>query len=213
MTDSAPAILVEVFADLGCPFTHLGLRRFVERREALGRPDVGLVVRSWPLEWVNGTPLDAAFIAEEVVDIRDAVAPDLFAGFAVDAFPATTVPGLALAAAAYRRSVAVGEAVSLELRDLLFEHGVDVGAPAVLDEVAARHGIDRASADVGDVRADHAEGAARGVIGSPHFFTPTGDFFCPALDVHRDADGRLQVHVDPAGFEAFLTASFGTPAT
>ncbi|MBX3286415.1 MAG: disulfide bond formation protein DsbA, partial [Actinobacteria bacterium] len=102
MTDEAPSPVVEVFADLGCPFTHVGLRRFVERRAERGRGDVHLLVRSWPLEVVNGTPLDADFIAEEVDDIRAAVAPDLFTGFAATAFPASSIPGLALAAAAYR---------------------------------------------------------------------------------------------------------------
>ena len=99
MTDEAPSPVVEVFADLGCPFTHVGLRRFVERRAERGRGDVHLLVRSWPLEVVNGTPLDADFIAEEVDDIRAAVAPDLFTGFAATAFPASSIPGLALAAA------------------------------------------------------------------------------------------------------------------
>lgn len=213
MTDVRTPGVVEVFADLGCPFTHVGLRRFTERRAELGRSDVHLLVRSWPLEIVNGSPMDAEFIAEEVVDIRDAVAPDLFAGFTAATFPATSIAGLALAGAAYRRDVATGEAVSLELRDLIFEQGVDVSDASVLDDVAARHGIDRATADEDLVRADHAEGVARGVIGSPHFFTSAGGFFCPALDVSRDELGHLQIHADPAGFEAFLDACFDDPAT
>lgn len=213
MTDLPAPTVVEVFADLGCPFTHVGLRRFVERRAERGRADVHLVVRSWPLEIVNGEPLDPDFIAEEVDDIRAAVAPDLFAGFSAATFPSSSVPGLALAGAAYAVGVDTGEAVSLELRDLLFEQGVDVSDPQVLDELAARHGIDRSTIDDHLVRADHAEGVARHVIGSPHFFTSGGGFFCPALDVHRDADGHLQIHVDPDGFEAFLAACFDEPAT
>lgn len=58
------------------------------------------------------------------------------------------------------------------------------------------------------VRADHAEGVARGVIGSPHFFTPGGGFFCPALDVHRGPDGHLQIRADLAAFEQFAAACF-----
>ena len=49
---------LEVFADVCCPFTHVGLRRIVRRRAELGRDDVVLVVRAWPLELVNGVPLD-----------------------------------------------------------------------------------------------------------------------------------------------------------
>lgn len=208
MSDQHPPAVVEVFADLGCPFTHVGLRRFVEQRAKRRRSDVRLFVRAWPLELVNGVPLDPEFIAEEVADIREAVAPDLFAGFTASAFPVTSIPGLALVAAAYRLGVPLGEAVSLELRDLVFEQGIDVSDPSVLDGVAARHGVDRSAAGEDLVRADHAEGVARGVVGSPHFFTPSGGFFCPALDVHRDANGHLQIRTDPAGFDAFLDACF-----
>lgn len=200
--------LVEVFADVGCPFTHVGLRRFVERREELGRPDVRLLVRAWPLEVVNGQPLDPAFIAEEVDDIRQQVAPDLFAGFDEAAFPASSLPALALADAAYQAGAEVGEAVSLELRDRLFERGEDVADAEVLGSVATAHGLDGLG-DPARVEADHAEGVARGVIGSPHFFTADGGFFCPALDVGRDAQGHLRIVADPAGWEAFLASCFG----
>jgi hypothetical protein len=53
------------------------------------------------------------------------------------------------------------------------------------------------------VAADRAEGERRGVIGSPHFFTPTGDWFCPGLDIARDADGHLDVAVNTERFDAF----------
>lgn len=200
--------VIEVFADVGCPFTHVGLRRFVERRAALGRDDVVLRVRAWPLEVVNGAPLDPHFIAEEVTDIRDQAAPDLFAGFDEAAFPATSMPAMALAAAADATGPAVGERVSLELRDLLFEHGVDISDNGVLRSLAAEHGIDWGAVDTQRVLDDHAEGVARGVVGSPHFFTPAGDFFCPALNVSRDADGHLRVQPDIEAFAAFLATCF-----
>ena len=66
--------VVEVYADVCCPFTHVGLVRFVQAREERGGGPV-LHVRSWPLELVNGRPLDPAFIAEEVEEIRQQVAP------------------------------------------------------------------------------------------------------------------------------------------
>ena len=202
---------IEVFADVGCPFTHVGLRRFVERRDAdPALAEVRLRVRSWPLEIVNGEPLDPQFIADEVDEIREQVAGDLFRAFDPDAFPATSLPAMALAAAGYRVDVATGEAVSLELRDLLFEQGRDIADPAVLAEVAERHGV---SFDVDEppvelVQADHAEGEERGVQGSPHFFTPAGAFFCPSLDISRDADGHLRITADPVGFEQFLDSCF-----
>ena len=91
--------VIEVFADVGCPLTHVGLRRFVERRAELGRDDIVLHVRAWPLEIVNKRPLDPAFIAEEVGEIREQVAPDLFVGLGEASFPASSLPALALAAA------------------------------------------------------------------------------------------------------------------
>lgn len=206
---SGAASMVEVFADVCCPFTHVGLRRFVEIREQLGRHDVGLVVRAWPLELVNGKPLEASFVAEEVEVLRRAVAPDLFRGFIPEQFPSTSLPALALAAAAYRQSAATGEAVSLELRDLLFEQGVDISTPVVLDEVARRHGIRIDDRDRGSVHSDLAEGRERGVVGSPHFFTSGGAFFCPSLQVTRDEAGELRVKVDQDALGAFIRSCFG----
>jgi predicted DsbA family dithiol-disulfide isomerase len=197
---------IEVFADVGCPFTHVGLRRFVERRDGLGRDDVVLRVRSWPLEVVNGQPLDPAFIAEEVDDLRDQLGPELFTGFDGSAFPATSMPAMALAAAAADVDATTGERVSLELRDLLFEQNVDVADALVLEALAARHGIEVDLADHRRVLADHAEGVERGVVGSPHFFTPAGGFFCPSLDVHRDDDGHLRITADPEAFDRFIAA-------
>ena len=208
MSGAPSSTRVEVYADLGCPFTHVGLRRFVERRAELGRDDVRLVVLAWPLEIVNGRPLDPEFIAEEVDDIRQQVAPGMFAGFDAAAFPATSIPGMGLAARAYEQGAAAGEAVSLELRDLLFEQGVDVAQPDVLAEVAERHGVLPAAGatDRQLVLDDLEEGRERGVIGSPHFFTPAGGFFCPSLDISRDAQGHLRIHSDPEGFVAFIDA-------
>jgi predicted DsbA family dithiol-disulfide isomerase len=201
--------VIEVFADVGCPFTHVGLRRFVEQRAELGRDDVVLHVRAWPLEIVNGRPLDPHFIAEEVDDIRAQIAPELFEGFAESTFPATSLPALTLAAAAYAGDLVVGERVSLELRDLLFEQGVDIGRADVLERLADDHGIDVDLADSDRVLAEHASGVDRSVVGSPHFFTPAGGFFCPALDVHRDAAGHLRITADVDGFDRFITGCFG----
>jgi predicted DsbA family dithiol-disulfide isomerase len=199
---------IEVFADIGCPFTHVGLRRFVQRRNELGRDDVVLRVRSWPLEVVNGQPLDAHFIAEEVDDIRRQVAPELFVGFDESAFPSTFLPALAVAAAAYDFDPRTGEQVSLELRDLLFEQGVDVSDTQVLAGVAERHGVDVDPTDHRRVLQDHRDGGERGVVGSPHFFTPDGGFFCPALDVHRGEDDHLVLVPDVEGFDRFIAGCF-----
>jgi len=200
--------VIEVFADVACPFTHVGLRRFVARRAELGRDDVTLRVRAWPLEIVNGQPLDPQFIGEEIDCIRRQIAPALFQGFTQAAFPTSSLPALTLAAAAYDESLAIGERVSLALRDLLFERGIDIADSAVLARLASQHDVSVDLADSRRVLEDHAEGLARGVVGSPHFFTPAGGFFCPSLDVHRDAGGHLRITADPAGFDRFVASCF-----
>lgn len=201
--------VIEVFADVTCPFTHVGLRRFVARRDELGRHDVRLRVRAWPLEVVNGEPMTGDFVAEEVEEIRSAVAPELFAGFDPTTFPRTSRPALALAASAYERDDELGEQVSLLLRDLLFERGEDVADADLLAAIAAEHGLTVGADHDQLVLADHREGRERGVTGSPHFFTPAGDFFCPSLDVGRDDAGHLVVRPDPDGFERLAAAAFG----
>ena len=199
--------VIEVFADVLCPFTHVGLRRFVEHRRELGRDDVSLRVRAWPLEIVNGQPLDPHFVAEEIDDIREQLDISLFAGFDEETFPASSLRALALAAAAYEQDLATGETVSLALRDLLFEQGGDIADPEVLLRLADEHGVSVDLTDERPVLADHAEGIERGVIGSPHFFTPAGSFFCPGLDVHRDEAGHLKVKASK-GFDQFLAGCF-----
>ena len=50
--------VIEVYADVWCPFAYVGLLCVVERRAQLEREDVFLNIRAWPLELVNGAPLD-----------------------------------------------------------------------------------------------------------------------------------------------------------
>jgi predicted DsbA family dithiol-disulfide isomerase len=201
-------VTIEVFADVSCPFTHVGLRRLVARRADLGREETVLSVRAWPLELVNQQPLAPDFVAEEVEELRRQVAPDLFAGFDPDRFPSTFLPALALAAAGRRHGPRVGERVGLALRHALFEEGRDIGDHGVLAELAAEHGVGMPTGEDDDsVRADWEEGKRRGVVGSPHYFVGGLDFFCPSLDVGR-VDGHLRVKADVEAFEAFLATCF-----
>jgi len=63
--------------------------------------------------------------------------------------------------------------------------------------------------DVESVAIDLREGQARGVVGSPHFFTPGGSFFCPSLEIGHDDEGGLDISFDQAGFTRFVDACFG----
>jgi 2-hydroxychromene-2-carboxylate isomerase len=200
---------IEVYADIWCPFAHAGLRWLVRRRQQLGREDVAIRVRAWPLELVNGAPLDPAVTAEHVADLRAQVAEESFRNFDPDHFPKTSLPALALAAAAYRRDGITGELVSLAVRDALFEEGLDISRPDVLAGVARAYGVDHPNEDdEGSVLLDWHSGETRSVKGSPHFFCGEIDSFCPSLDISRDEEGHLQVRRNMEALDAFLTKCF-----
>lgn len=199
---------IEVFADIACPFAHAGLRAFTTYRRQQGASEPRLVVRAWPLEIVNDTPHSGSHLAPEIDALRDGPAPDLFGGFKADPFPGSTMAALASTAAAYRSGIAQGEAFSLAVRDALWEHGLDVDDPEVLAELRRGLGVpDPTEADEATVHADLADGRARGVDGSPHFFTERGDFFCPSLDIDKDG-GRMRVTFDHEEFQRFIAAAF-----
>ena len=200
--------VIEVFADVGCPFAHAGLRRFRSYRQQLTRSEPVLRVRAWPLELVNGQPLDGASLTPKIAALRADVAADLFVGFVARRFPPTTLPAMAAEAAAYRQGLESGEAFSFAVRDALFEEGLDVSDAEVLRGLREAHGVPKPTeADHAAVREDLAAGRGRGVSGSPHFFTSDGDFFCPSLDIEHDATG-YKVYFDAAGFQRFVSAAF-----
>ena len=195
-------IVVDVFADVRCPFAHVGLRRLVDRRDELGL-DVTVHARAWPLELVNDAPLDPQHIAAEVEALRSQVAPDLFAGFSPPRFAATSIPALALTSAAYDRDPGAGERMALAVRRAQFEEGRDIAAAEVLTELAEGEGV-IPPADAHDrVVQEWDEGLRRGVVGSPHFFVGDDGWFCPVLDI-RHEDGQLRVAENRPAFDAFL---------
>ena len=197
--------VIEVYADVWCPFAHAGLRTVARRRHEFGRDDVVLRVRAWPLELVNGVPLDRESTSQHVDELCTQVAPDLFAGFEPDHFPPTSLPALELAAAAYRQGERIGEAVSFALRDALFEEGHDISSLEILRHLARGHRVqDAADEDRAAVRTDWLSGQARGVKGSPHFFCGVLDVFCPSLDIARDDEGHLHLGRDIKRLDAFL---------
>jgi predicted DsbA family dithiol-disulfide isomerase len=200
---------IQVFADVWCPFAHVGLRCVVERRTQLGREDVALDIRAWPLELVNGSPLDPDTTAGHVRDLQAQVAPDLFTHFDPEHFPTTCLPALACIHAAYRKDIRTGEAVSFALRNALFEEGLDISRQAVLSEVANAHEVGPSNAE--DKRSsvsDWQEGVRRGVKGSPHFFCGDHDVFCPSLDISKDGGGHMEVKTNLDDLDTFLSECF-----
>ena len=196
---------VEVFADITCPFTHVGLKRVVEHVAEIDHP-VAVIVRAWPLEWVNGVGLDIDGVLAKAKALSEQLGIDDFSGLRADRWPATTLPALNLAADAYARDAETGLAVSLALRSALFENGLDVSDRDVLAQIAAAHALEISSeieANAG-VRADYDDGRARNVSGSPHFWVDEDDFFCPALDLGHDADDNLTARLDTVGLQQFF---------
>jgi 2-hydroxychromene-2-carboxylate isomerase len=178
---------IEVFADIWCPFTHFGLKTVSAHLAGKGRPDVPIWVRSWPLEWVNGRAMDPKAAVEHARELREQVSPQLFQGLDHARFPQSTIPLLATVARGYRIALEVGEALSFEIRDLLFERGQDVADPDVLAALANTFGVGAPDPDdYAVVVADWKEGRSRGVLGSPHFFCGASNVFCPSLQISRN---------------------------
>jgi predicted DsbA family dithiol-disulfide isomerase len=207
-TLTASRAAVEVFADVTCPFAHVGLRRFVARREELGFSRPILRVRAWPLEIVNGKALESDLVAQHVDELREQVAPELFGRFVPEHVPASSIPALELVAAAYELDDCVGERVSLLVRDALFEHGLDIGDAEVLAEIAAVEGISVRPDDAKRiVLHDYEEGRRRAVRGSPEFFLDGHGWYCPSLHIEK-VDDTLRIEPDLEAVEAFLAACF-----
>ena len=189
---------IEVFADITCPFAHVGLKQVVRHVAEMDDP-VDIVVRAWPLEWVNGAPLAVDAVMVEAQALHQQLGVHDFSGLRTDRWPVTTIPALNLAASAYERNAATGLAVSLELRAALFEHGVDIADSGALGLIAAAHHLALPSTEASDaVQRDYDDGKARNVQGSPYFFVGTDGFFSPTLDIGHDAQGLLTARFDRA---------------
>jgi 2-hydroxychromene-2-carboxylate isomerase len=201
--------VIEAYADLLCPFAHVGLRCVVDRRAQFKRVEVLLDIRAWPLELVNGVPLDPETTAHHVRDLRGQVAPHLFRRFDPKHFPTTSLPALACVHAAYAKDMEAGEALSLLLRNALFEEGLDISQPDVFSDMANSVGVGTfGPADQQAVLADWREGSERGVKGSPHFYCGDSDVFCPSLDISKDGMGNLEVSTSLDVLDAFLIGCF-----
>ena len=198
---------VEVFADIVCPFTHVGLRRLSEARRGQAVP-LPVRVRAWPLELINGAAMDPDLAAREIDALRAKVAPGLFGGFDVATFPRTSIPAFGLAAAAYALDDAIGEAVSLAIRDALFEQGSDVSDDEVLRAIGGRFGVEPLSLRAAEAaaRADWERGRARAVQGSPHFFVGERGWFCPSLDISHHGE-QFEVRVGGDTMRDFYPAA------
>jgi len=194
---------IEIYADISCPFAHLSLHTVKRLRDQVS-PEVPLVIRAWPLELINGAPLDPNVTARHVAELRRDVAPGLFAGFRREIMPASTLKALALVEAANDLNPWVGERISLELRDVLFEHGQRVD-DRVVRLLAVENGLNPSVVDdLERVESRLDEGRRRGVRGSPHYFVGEAGLFCPLLDIEEDAFGGLNLQEQLERLQLFL---------
>lgn len=193
---------VEVFADISCPFTHIGLRQIVAELDT----STAILVRAWPLEWVNGAPLDAASVQAKIDVLRRQLDTDSFGGLSTKYWPRTTVPALNLVASAYEQGWRIGLRTSLDVRDALFERGENIGDLDVLAALAAANGLPAPEmSPAQQVNDDYAEGRRRGVKGSPDFWLGGEEFFCPSLQLGHDSDGDLTAQFDTNGLARFIS--------
>ena len=201
--------MIEIFADVWCPFAYVGIRRVFQYRDEIGRSDVPIIARSWPLELVNDAPMAQAKALGNCDALRRQIAEDQFANTELSNFPSTTLDALTLIAQAYEQDVSAGEKASIVIREAIFELGHDVADQSVLRGLAANLGVSYVpDADHTLVRRDWEEGKARGVVGSPHFFNGSVGVFCPSLQLTRTEDSGLIIQANSEKLAAFLTTCF-----
>ena len=200
--------VIEVFADVGCPFTHVGLLKFVERRAAMDRSDVHLWIRPWPLEIVNGKPLDPRVVGEEVAEAQRTVAPGLFRGFSPLSFPQHVDPGTDTHCRARTRSTP---------RPVNASRSRCAGRSSSTDSTSLTHLRSRRSPlDTGSPtsRLPSLSCAPSITPGSPAASSdhrtssrPTATTSPPGLDVSHDPGGRVRLAPSGARFDDFMDAA------
>jgi 2-hydroxychromene-2-carboxylate isomerase len=200
---------IEVFADIWCPFAYVGLRMIRDFRNSVGAHNTHIIVRSWPLELINGEPMDPAKAKNNCEALRNQIAPNAFSCVNADTFPISTLDALTLVAHAYRTNAELGERAAFRVREALFEEGRDISDSVVLDDLARELGVpDYADPNHSSVLADWEEGKTRGVVGSPHFFHGTVGTFCPSLQMSRSPETGLTIHTDSTRLQEFLQQCF-----
>jgi predicted DsbA family dithiol-disulfide isomerase len=198
--------VIEVFADIWCPFAYVGLQIVRVERDRLA-PGAEVRTRAWPLELVNGAPMNVDKTANHIHELRAQLGINLFNGFAPESFPTTTIPALALVHAA--DVAGKGEEADSLIRHALWEEGRNIGAPEVVGTLAAALGVTVGEADTQSVIVDWHEGERRGVKGSPHFFCGDRNEFCPSLSLSRDDEGELHIKPNPERLLVFLGECWG----
>jgi hypothetical protein len=158
--------------------------------------------------------MDPNTTLDHINELRNQVSTDFFVGFDASRFPHSTVPVLALVAHAYAAEVKLGQALSFEVRDRLFEQGLDISEPDTLAAIARTFGLGPPDPDdYATVVSDWKEGRRRQVAGSPHFFCAGTNVFCPSLEISKDPQsGDRTIQANLSRLQAFLDRCLLTDA-
>ena len=208
--DVAPGTIV-VFADVGCPWAHVAVRRLWAARERAGLADGSLRfdLRAFPLEVVNERPTPYRTVAELEVPVLCEVEPA--AGWErwsadLTTWPVTTLPAMEAVEAAKEQGLEASEHLDVELRRAFFGASRCISVRSVILDVAA--GCGRVDADAlaealddGRARRPLLDGywtVASAVQGSPHLFLPDGsDVHNPGIEMHWEGEsGSKRLVID-----------------
>ena len=197
--DVAPGTIV-VFADLGCPWAHVTVRRLWSARERANLGDrLRFDLRAFPLELVNERPTPFGPLQREIPPLQE-IEPD--AGWALwtaepTTWPVTTLPAMEAVEAAKEQGLEASEHLDVELRRAFFGASRCISLRTVVLDVAAGCGRVNADAlaealDDGRARRSMLEGywtAADAVDGSPHVFLADGtEAHNPGIEFHWEGE-------------------------
>jgi predicted DsbA family dithiol-disulfide isomerase len=204
MTAATPAV-IDVYADLTCPFAYLTHYRL---REVIGALDgqVALRHRSLALEYVNRRPtpkrsidveLPFVMLEEPHIPYRPWSAPD-------SEWPVTVWPAFEAVACAARQSLQLADDLAWRVRVAFFAESRCVALRHVLLDLAGQTGLDlarfTADFDAGAAKQQVIDDARAGwetvrVPGSPTLVMPSGeqvgDLALPDLAIDESAGAKV----------------------
>ncbi len=201
MIDVDPGTIV-VYADLGCPWSHLVVHRLLATRAALGLDDeVVLDHRAFALEIANDEPTPRPVLDAEIPVLGGL---DPGAGWQMWqggewAWPVTMLPALEAVQAAKEQGLRASEQLDRAVRVAFFGESRCISMRHVILDVARRCpavDVDALAAALDDGRARRAvvdqhrlAEASDSVKGSPHVFLPDGtDVHNPGIEMRWEGE-------------------------
>lgn len=188
---------VAVYADIGCPWSHVAVFRLHSTRARLGLDQrVRFDIRAFPLELINEQPTPKRILDAEI-PVAGALEPE--AGWQMwqrptYEFPVTTLLALEAVEAAKEQGLRASEALDRALRVAFFGRSrcismrdeiLDVASSCdEMDPDPLKKSLDDGSARPAIIEQWHVAGACS-VEGSPHLFLADGtNIHNPGIEMH-----------------------------